>query len=387
VNARLHSALTGLPRPVSAYVYDLAILRDRINQVKAILPGNAELLYAVKANSHPDLVAEAAHTADGLEVASGGELAAAIAARPRRIVFGGPAKTDDALALAVGGDIPTVINVEGLHELRRIDLLARRHGRVADIALRINRRAATPGGSHQMTGTATPFGIDVAQLPEAVDLARSLTGVRVTGLHLHAVSNNLDAAGHAGFVARSMRFAKDTARRFDLPLETVNVGGGIGVDPSGAQRFDLAEFGKRPRQVETSPGLVFELGRYLAAPVGWYAAEVVDLKRNHGRDFAVLRGGTHHFRLPAAWGYSHPTHVLPVEEWPYPWPRTELRDCRIDVSGELCTPRDVLARGVHVSRIRIGDLLVFPGTGAYGWAISHHDFLSHPHPRFVVLPP
>ncbi|WP_245202515.1 hypothetical protein, partial [Staphylococcus agnetis] len=23
--------------------------------------------------------------------------------------------------------------------------------------------------------------------------------------------------------------------------------------------------------------------------------------------------------------------------------------------------------------------------GAYGWSISHHDFLSHPHPEFVYL--
>src|SRR5262249_59871507 len=92
-------------------------------------------------------------------------------------------------------------------------------------------------------------------------------------------------------------------------LREVNVGGGFGVDYVGDGRFDLE---KLRATLPTGAPLVFELGRYLTAPAGWYAAEVLDLKRTHGRWFAVLRGGTHHFRLPAAWGYSHPFEVLPM---------------------------------------------------------------------------
>src|SRR3712207_7815606 len=58
------------------------------------------------------------------------------------------------------------------------------------------------------------------------------------------------------------------------------------------------------------------------------------LFRSHGRWFAVLRGGTHHFRLPAAWGYSHPFTVLPVETWRYPFARPEVRDVPVDAVGE-----------------------------------------------------
>jgi diaminopimelate decarboxylase len=99
----------------------------------------------------------------------------------------------------------------------------------------------------------------------------------------------------------------------------------------------------------------------------------------------VLRGGTHHFRLPAAWGYSHPFTVLPVEEWHYPFARPQVRDVPVDAVGELCTPRDVLTRGQQVDRLRVGDVLVFARTGAYGWDISHHEFLRHPHPQFVIV--
>ena len=56
----------------------------------------------------------------------------------------------------------------------------------------------------------------------------------------------------------------------------------------------------------------------------------------------------------------------------------------ITVCGELCTPKDVLARA-PVERVRAGDVLVFEAAGAYGWDISHHDFLRHPHPEMLFL--
>jgi len=77
--------------------------------------------------------------------------------------------------------------------------------------------------------------------------------------------------------------------------------------------------------------------------------------------------------------------VLPVDGWPYRYPRPEVRDTAVDVVGELCTPRDVLARASAVDRLRVGDVLVFANAGGYGWDISHHDFLRHEHPRTVVL--
>jgi hypothetical protein len=109
------------------------------------------------------------------------------------------------------------------------------------------------------------------------------------------------------------------------------------------------------------------------------------VKTNHGACFVVIRGGTHHFRLPASWGHSHPFTVIPVEDWPYPFPRPGVSGRPVTVVGELCSPKDVLARDVPVDEVRAGDLLWFHHAGAYGWSISHHDFLSHPHPRRLFL--
>jgi diaminopimelate decarboxylase len=366
------------PAPVCAYVYDTAVLRERARAVRAALPSGAALLYAVKANGDARALAALAGEVDGFDVASGGELALARRAGGR-IAFAGPGKTPAELAAAV--DAGAEINVESVLELHRLAEVAS----PATVALRVNRAGADPAGaelagSHRMTGTPTPFGIATADLPAAVALARA-HGFDVTGFHLHAVSNNLDADAHVAFVADAVRWSEDAARTHAITLRTINVGGGFGIDYTGDRAFDLAAL----RALPADPRLVFEPGRYLAAPAGWYAAEVLDLKRTHGVWFAVLRGGTHHFRLPAAWGYSHPFTVLPVADWPHRYARPELRDAPVTVTGELCTPRDVLARDVPVDRIRVGDVVVFANTGAYGWDISHHTFLRHDPPERIWL--
>jgi diaminopimelate decarboxylase len=367
------------------YVYDTAVLRARAEALRAALPEGAELLYAVKANGHPAVVAALARCVDGLEVASGGELALAVDAGARRVAFGGPAKTDAELRAAVAAGV--LVHVESTHELRRLALVAA--GANVTVALRVNRAGTRVHGSHLMTGVASPFGIDEAQLGDAIELAARLPEIDLVGFHLHAVSNNLDAAAHAAFVAGAADWAVKTSARDGIDLRYINVGGGFGVDYTGSGAFDLPVFARElAKAVDgrlAGVRLVFEPGRFLAADAGWYAAEVLDLKRTHGRWFAVLRGGTHHFRLPAAWGYNHAFVVVPVAHWPYRFARPEVRDVAVDAVGELCTPRDVLTRGQHVGRLRVGDVLVFARAGAYGWDISHHEYLRHPHPEVLVL--
>ncbi|GAA1824860.1 type III PLP-dependent enzyme [Planosporangium flavigriseum] len=386
------AALRDQRRPVCAYVYDLDVAHRTVDAVRAALPPGALLLYAVKANSHPGVVAALARHVDGLEVASGGELELAAGTGASTIVFGGPAKTDAELSAAVAAG--ALVHAESLLELRRLAAVAGgdRAGagagdRCVRVALRVNRAGVDLAGSHRMTGVPTQFGIDEAALGDAVALVRELPALRLVGFGLHAVSNNLDAVAHAAYVADALDWSVAAARRLGVPLEYVNVGGGLGLDYAGDKRFDLDALraGLAGMRVPRGVTLAFEPGRFLVASAGWYAAEVLDLKRTHGRWFAVLRGGTHHFRLPAAWGYSHPAVVVPVEDWPYPFERPEVRDAHVDVVGELCTPRDVLARELRVDRLRVGDVLVFGNTGGYGWDISHRDFLRHPYPQIVLI--
>ena len=217
-------------------------------------------------------------------------------------------------------------------ELRRLAVPPRRPGSGSRPSLRVNRAHAGLPGTHQMTGAPTPFGIDEAQLAEAVELAHGHPALRLSGFSLHAVSNNLDAAAHAAFVADAVRWSVAAAATHRIPLDASTSAAGSASTTPATRRFDLDVLAdglaKAADELPAGARLVFELGPLPGRRRRLVRGRGLDLKRNHGRWFAVLRGGTHHFRLPAAWGYSHPFTVLPIDEWARPYDRPEVRDVR-----------------------------------------------------------
>ncbi|PRX50356.1 diaminopimelate decarboxylase [Prauserella shujinwangii] len=373
--------------PVCRYVYDLDGLAAHAAAVVAALPGRCRMYYAMKANSAAPILRTLAPHVAGFEVASGGELAKARAVGADvSVLFGGPAKTESEIAAALRADV-TRLHVESVLELRRVSAVARRLGRTADVLLRVNLAGPFPEATIAMAGAPTQFGIDEEALPEAVRAATELPGLRLAGFHLHSLSNNLSPPAHLAMLELYRDRVLAWEAEYGLRCEVVNVGGGIGVNYAdlGAQ-FDWTGFTRGlAGLLATFPAhwgeIDFECGRFLVAACGSYFTEVLDVKRTRGTAFVLVRGGTHHFRLPASWRHSHPFRVLPRAEWDLPGPRPELADEPVTVVGELCTPKDVLARDVVVPRVRPGDLLEFRYAGAYGWEISHHDFLSHPHPE------
>ena len=389
VVARLRAGDDG---PVCAYVYDLEGLRAHAAAAAAALPEGGELFYAVKANSEAPIIAALAGIVAGFEVGSAGEIDLVRAAAPGApIVLGGPGKTDAALAAAALDGGVAAVHVESLHELRRADHLAAGLGVTLPVALRVNLAGPLPVATLAMAGRPTQFGIDESDVPAALALVQRCRHLTFAGFHFHCLSNHHDAPAHArmvaGYLDRSAGWAADAG----VSVGVVNAGGGIGVDYAALDRpFDWPGFctdlGARLAARAPAPvRLRFECGRYLVAPFGAYVTEVLDVKTNHGACFAIVRGGTHHFRLPASWRHSHPFTVVPIDEWPYPFARPAVRGAPVTVAGELCSPKDILARDTPVTELRAGDLLWFHHTGAYGWSISHHDFLSHPHPRRLFV--
>jgi diaminopimelate decarboxylase len=368
--------------PLSGYVYDPADAARRAARLRAALPGWAEVHYAVKANSFPAVLEALAPSLDGFDVSSSGELRAARAAlaasgAPGTLIATGPGKSDRMLRELVREGVE-FISVESELELHRLAGAAARAGRRAPVVLRVNSGSGPLDGALRMDGRATQFGITERELPAAVTTARALDSVELLGFHFHVVSGNLDARAHAAYVRSRLRFSAEAAHRFGIELRVVDAGGGLGVTPYGEPPFDLGEFTRLLGEQAPADGVrvVLEPGRWLVAPCGYYAAEVTDLKEVGGVRFAVLGGGINHFMLPALLEVALNAAVLPVGHWPYRCPRPELRDTPVSFAGPLCTPEDILARGIRVERLRVGDLVVFPLAGAYGWEFALHGFLA-----------
>ncbi|HET9517213.1 MAG TPA: alanine racemase, partial [Actinoplanes sp.] len=321
--------LTGLAarqEPVSGYLYDPAVAAARADALRGALPDWADICYAVKANAYPPVLAALAGHVDGFEVASATEATLARDTHPDGLlVAAGPAKSDTLLRHLVQHDVD-LINVESLHELRRVDRIAAQLDRRVAVTLRVNPRRVAVAGALAMGGAATQFGIPEADVPQVLDLARGLSRVDVVGFHVHAVGNNLDAADHAAYLRWCLEFAQRTAARHGTQLRVVDIGGGIGVSFGRGPSFDVDRFGELLADVRPPAGcrVVLEPGRFLVTGCGWYAAEVLDIKHAYGTDFVVLRGGINHFALPVSWDIVHPFAVLAIEQWPYDWPRPQI---------------------------------------------------------------
>ncbi len=407
-----------------AYVYDLDHLDAHVARLSAQVRGAAadaglrlEILHAVKANPDARVLGTVARHVDGLEVASGGELAHVRRHLPTvALAFGGPGKTDAELAAALAAGVARH-HVESLTELRRLDAAARAADTVADVLLRVNIPGSPMGGAVlTMGGTPSPFGMDPAEADACLAEWTVLPGVRLAGVHAHLASG-LDAATCAAQGDAVLGWALGFARRHGVRLREVNVGGGMGVDyRRPGEFFDWAGYARRLVALAVTrlgggpaPVLRIEPGRAVSAYAGWYVTRVLELKRSHGEWFAVCLGGTHHLRTPVAKGHDQPLVVLPVETWDRPWDRPDTgpgidarsadaargTDARsadaargtppVTFVGQLCTPKDVLARRVDAGRVRAGDLVAFALAGAYAFNISHQAFLLHPAPTVMHL--
>lgn len=374
------------------YVYDLEGVDRQVDALRAALPANGELAYAVKANPALAIVAHVGRLGLGADVASGGELATALRAgiAPERIVMTGPGKRDVELASAVRVGIRAV-TVESPGELARLEAIARAAGARQAVML----RASVPGnGGRERVrmvgdGGAGKFGMDAADLIDAARHAGRSAHLDLVGLHAFGASNVLDAGALVAHVAETARRARDLAAVSGLPVGIVDIGGGLGIPYADdeppldlvALRHGLSEvvaaWSADPLLAKAR--LLMEPGRFLVGAVGVYLARVVDTKTVGGKDVAILDGGVHHVLRPALVGQPHRVRLVRA-------PGGSGGQVRpVTIAGPLCSGLDVLADGAMVPAPVVGDLVAVLDVGAYGFTESMPFFLSHPMPAEVVV--
>jgi len=370
------------------YAYDFDELQRRALGLRGALSPRFDLFYAVKANPSLAVLSLFARLGLGADVASRGELALALRAgfSPDRIVMTGPAKSDADLEPAVRARI-FGINAEGEHELERMDRIARRlHVRVP-VQLRLNPDFGTREERSIIGGSGgTKFGMDLPTAERVLAHRGRWRFLDFGGFQVFQASNVLSADRLLENVRRVLAQSRELSLRFDLPLRTIDFGGGLGVPYAGKERpLDVRRLSRGlrsiARQVEGDPlfggtRLLFEPGRWLVADAGIYVSRVIEVKRVRGEQHVLVDGGIHHFARPALVGSPHPIRIVPVSGRPG-------RRVRFSIGGPLCTALDSLCSGVLASLPRPGDLVVAERAGAYGFTESMPLFLSHEWPAEI----
>lgn len=376
--------------PLCAYVFDLDALAHHVRRMTEVLPSNVELFYAAKANPMPEILATLAPYIDGFEAASGGELTHLAQQKHNKpLIFGGPGKLESELKSALQLKV-AAIHAESLTELKHLIRLSKTLHCQAPIYLRMNIDIGEITLSKlAMGGQPTPFGLDNDELEHAITLIQQNPCLQLKGFHFHLMSHQLEVDKHLALMKCYFDAVKAWQEHYQLPPMAINLGGGMGINYTQPnQHFDWTNFCERLTELIHQEGmqdtpLRFECGRFITAACGYYATEVIDLKRNFGEYFAICRGGTHHFRTPVAQSHNHPFVILNGNSQDFS--QEKLTDQPVTFVGQLCTPKDVFSRQQTITQLKIGDYIVFTLAGAYSWNISHQHFLMHPAPTFHFL--
>ena len=377
-----------------AYVYDESILESQLRNLRAAFSNEFSIFYSMKANPDSRVLSFFAKHADGIEVASGGELKKAIdsGCSCENILFAGPGKTAAEIEQAIKSRI-SEIHVESIVEASRINSISKSLDSETPICIRVNP-STLQGGAMRMGGLPAQFGIDEERLESTINEIKELKHVALQGVHLFVGTQILDAELLLSQYEQFISIANQVAQQISLELVSIDFGGGLGV-PYFENEKDLdlqilAEgIPKITRKIRAIPllknaKLIVEPGRFLTADAGVYVTKVNDIKVSRDRKFVIVDGGLHHHlaatgNLGQVIKRNYPVACLnrleaengPVET--------------VDIVGPLCTPLDRLGRAVELPKIEIGDVIGVFRSGAYGRSASPLGFLSHRSPAEVYV--
>jgi diaminopimelate decarboxylase len=363
------------------YVYSAAVLRERYRAIDRAFGDYPHALhYAMKANSTLALVRLLREEGSAADANSIWEIEVARRAGfdPAQIVFTGVGKSQAELERAVGLGVKA-INVESAGELGRVDAIAARLGRIARVAIRVNPDIDAKSHPHISTGLKiNKFGVPIDEARVLFDTLGSRPALTLVAIHLHVGSQitTVDPLRRAAAVAADLSLH---LMQRGLPLEYVDLGGGLGISYDGGLVVSVQDYiGALVTEARrTSLPIVLEPGRAIAGPAGALLATVIDVKpRTADSDFAVLDAGMTELLRPALYGAYHA--IEPVSR------RAAASLRQYEFVGPVCESSDVVGRDRRLAPLAVGDVVAIRDAGAYGSAMAS-NYNRRPLPPEVLV--
>ncbi len=376
------------------YAYDQQQIIDNCRAYVTAMSSRAddsEVIYASKAFTCLAMCQIVADEGLSLDVASGGELYIALKSwfPPERIYVHGNANSGGELSRYVRSEVGHVV-IDSLDELEALDAAAAAEGRRQPVLLRI-----TPGieaHTHDFVQTGrldSKFGLCLAEgvALDAVGRALAADNLELEGFHMHIGSQIFALEPYVRAIGLMADFAAECRRRHGFECRLLDVGGGLGVsyggddEPAGidelagvivdAVREEMA------RADLAMPRIAVEPGRSIVANAGLTAYTIEAVKTVPGiRTFVAVDGGMSDNLRPMLYGARY--EALLAER-----PLAEA-DQTVTVAGKHCESGDLLVRDQPLPDPAVGDLLVTPSTGAYGYSMAS-NYNGQPRPAVLFL--
>ena len=381
------------------YVLDEDAVRARAREVLAAFReatarhgARARVYYAGKAFLSTEIVRWVREEGLAVDVATGGELAIALAAGadPFHLGLHGNNKSMAELDHAVSVGIGSVV-LDSAIELERLAAIAERCGVVQRVLVRVN--SGVHAETHDFLATAhedQKFGFPLEQAPEIVARIRELPSLEFMGLHCHIGSQIFGTAGFAESASRVIEVHAELLQGGDVPV--LNLGGGFGIaytridDPTPIAQLADGIVDAVARECEVRgipvPNLAFEPGRTIVGRAGVTLYEVGTVKPVQASDslsrlYVSVDGGMSDNPRPALYGAQYSARIASRT--------SEAEPALARVVGKHCEAGDIVVDAEYLpADVTPGDLLAVPATGAYCHSLSS-TYNAVPRPPVVAL--
>lgn len=353
------------------YVFDINVLRDRIDYLNSMMPENVHLCYAMKAN--PFVVKEIDEIIEKYEICSNGEwnIAKKMGVSDSKMVISGVYKDEismeDILNNYKNGEVFTI---ESLNQIELLNKLTKEKKKVINIILRLT--------------SGNQFGMCEEEIIEILENRAKYEYLNIMGIQYFSGTQKKLSKRIIKELEYVDEFVLNLKNNLGFVVEELEFGPGFPVVYfETEQDFDeqtyLMEIADKIKNMKYQGHITMELGRSIVASCGSYYTKVVDKKTNKEGNFAILDGGMNHLvYYGQMMAMKKPMlDILPkredkiLENW--------------NLVGALCTINDLIVKQLPVSNLEIGDIFVFKNTGAYSMTEGISLFLSRDLPKVVFV--
>ena len=378
-----------------AFILDEDDFRSRAleykNELARVFP-ESTVYYAGKAFLCVELVRWLNDLGLGVDVATGGELAVALAGKmpANRIQVHGNNKSVSEITRAVEVGVGSIV-VDSLIEIDRIAEAAKKLKKIQPVMIRL-----TPGihaeTSHAAIATAhedVKFGLSISSGAawQAVLAIRNYPELELRGVHAHIGSQIFNLAGHEESAKVLIKFLAQYRDEFGSELPELDLGGGFGIAYiEGDQPNSIPNIMKSLHEVVTNacaaaslniPKISIEPGRALIGPAMFTLYEVgtikeVALENSEIRTYISVDGGMSDNIRPSLYGAVYTARLANRIS------TGATRDSR--VVGKHCETGDILINEIDLPvDVLPGDLIAIAATGAYNRSMaSNYNHVPRP---------
>jgi diaminopimelate decarboxylase len=345
------------------FVYSKAAMLSALAAYQRGFAGrNAQICYAMKANSTLGVLQVFAEAGCGFDIVSGGELERVLAAGgiPSKIIFSGVGKTRAEMQRALAAGIGC-FNVESEAELEVLNSVAVAAGGRAPVSIRVNPNVDPKTHPYISTGLkGNKFGVAHEDALRTYQRAASLPGLDVVGIDCHIGSQITEETPYLDAMDRVLELVA-TIEAAGITLKHIDFGGGLGINYQGDDTPPEADvlwhklLAKLDARGYGQKQLMIEPGRSLVGNAGVCVTEVLYLKPGEQKNFCIIDAAMNELPRPAMYQAFH--QIVPLA------PR-QTGTTHYDVVGPICESGDWIGRDRDLA-VAPGDLLAVLSAGAY----------------------